>query len=155
MVDNRCEIGRDSLSMEECRHLEAEGAKNGLCNHMIECRARDVGPSRGKSHLMRAFGLSSAVMVLFAELSRAASSMPGETSPGTLYTITHLHPAAYIILFLIFALSLANLVFQGFVSLSSWPLSPIMAILQQVRSKAARKRRRRNPGGPKPLIQEL
>lgn len=145
MVDNRCEIGRDSLSMEECRHLEAEEAKNGLRNHMIECRPRFVEPSRGKNHFMRAFGLSSAVMVFSAELCRAASSMPGETSPGTFYTITHLHPVAYVILFLIFLLSLANLVSQGFISFSSWPLSPIVGILQQIWSISGKKMPAKKP----------
>lgn len=145
MVDNRCEIGRDSLSTEECRHLEAEGAKNGLRNHMIACRTRDVRPSRGKNHFMRAFGPSSAIMFFSAELCRAASSMPGETAPGTFYTITHLHPAAYVILFLIFLLSLANLVFQGFVSLSSWPLSSIVAILRQVGSITGKKNPTKKP----------
>ena len=48
-------------------------------------------------------------------LCPASPPIPGETQPGVIYMLTHLHPAAYFILFLIFLLSLANLAAQGFI----------------------------------------
>jgi hypothetical protein len=45
----------------------------------------------------------------------ATPVIPGETQPSVIYVLTHLHPAAYFILFLIFLLSLANLAARGFI----------------------------------------
>jgi hypothetical protein len=47
-------------------------------------------------------------------LCRANPPIPGETQSSVIYILTHLHPAAYLILFLIFLLSLANLAARGF-----------------------------------------
>jgi len=46
----------------------------------------------------------------------AAETMPGEDQAGLLFRLTHLHPAAYFVLFLVFVLSVANLVYQGKIS---------------------------------------
>ncbi len=45
----------------------------------------------------------------------AGPPIPGEAHSGAIYTLTHLHPVAYFILFLIFLLSLANLAVRGFI----------------------------------------
>ncbi|MBI5250161.1 MAG: hypothetical protein HY912_11765 [Desulfomonile tiedjei] len=92
------------------------------------------------------YSLLGSILFFFAE-SCLAASMPGESNPGILYTVTHLHPAAYLILFLIFVLSVANLVFQGFLSFSGWPLSFVAGLLREIplvrRTKGAAKRSRR------------
>lgn len=48
--------------------------------------------------------------------SAAASQIPGESRAGVLYAITHLHPIVYAILFIIVGLSVANLVYQGYLA---------------------------------------
>ena len=59
-------------------------------------------------------------------LCGANPPIPGETHSSVIYTLTHLHPAAYLILFLIFLLSVANLAAQGFVHIKyRWLLSVV------------------------------
>jgi len=43
----------------------------------------------------------------------AAAQVPGESQTGILYALTHLHPIAYIILFVIVVLAAVNLAYQG------------------------------------------
>ena len=101
----------------------------------------------GTNSLMRVCGLLIPILFFSAELCIAASSMPGESTPRIFYTITHLHPAAYLILFLIFLLSLANLVFQGFLSFSGWPFLQAVELLRKLPlaslKRGETKRRRR------------
>jgi hypothetical protein len=61
----------------------------------------------------------------------AGPPIPGESNAGWLYTITHLHPAAYFILFLIFVLSMLNLFLQGWISTSAWPISVVLDLIQR------------------------
>ena len=77
------------------------------------------------------------------------ATLPGETSPGFLYMITHLHPATYLILFLIFALSVVNLIFQRFITLSSRPLVIVSKLLMHLGQRKKSKRRPvADPGRP-------
>jgi hypothetical protein len=71
------------------------------------------------------------VALLLADVCAAASPIPGENNSGFFYTITHLHPAAYFILFLIFSLSVMNLIFQGWLSTRTWPISVAMQLLHR------------------------
>jgi len=48
-------------------------------------------------------------------LCLATTPIPGEIQSSVIYILTHLHPAAYFIFFLIFLLSLANLAARGFI----------------------------------------
>lgn len=85
---------------------------------------------------------------LWAGLSYSAT-LPGETSPGFLYMITHLHPATYLILFLIFALSAANLIFQRYITLSSRPLLIVSKLFMHLGQRKKMKRRpMADPGRP-------
>ncbi len=45
------------------------------------------------------------------------------------YTVTHLHPAGYAILALIFVLSVINLVVQGWISTNTWPISFVLRLI--------------------------
>ncbi len=68
--------------------------------------------TRGKSRVIFLILLLSSIS---PALCPASPPIPGETQPGVIYILTHLHPAAYFILFLIFLLSLANLAAHGFI----------------------------------------
>ncbi len=53
-----------------------------------------------------------------------AANIPITAPPRSFfYTITHLHPAAYVIFFIVFALSVLNLFAQGWLSFETGPLS--------------------------------
>ncbi|HMK34711.1 MAG TPA: carboxypeptidase-like regulatory domain-containing protein [Desulfomonilaceae bacterium] len=69
------------------------------------------------------------VMTLLPDLCFAAPPVAGENGMGIFYTVTHLHPAAYFILFLIFALSVTNLIFQGWITHSTWPISSALRLI--------------------------
>lgn len=79
--------------------------------------------SSGSQRILAA--LISSVLLLFLFYSDSFSSnslMPGEERSSLFYAITHLPLFAYGVLFLVFALSVANLVFQfRFVRGWSWP----------------------------------
>lgn len=68
---------------------------------------------------------------VFPELVEAATAIPGEAGAGFFYSITHMHPAAYVILFLIFVLSVLNLVFQGRLRPSSGPFKWLSTVLRK------------------------
>lgn len=59
----------------------------------------------------------------------AGPGAPGESSAGIFHAITHLPLGAYLILFFIFALSVANLIYQGRVAQSFRPFSMIRGLL--------------------------
>ncbi len=77
---------------------------------------RQSGPiGRGQSLRLPVGATLSAVVVAFSFplLCLAAAPIPGEEHVGILYTITHLHWAAYLILLIIFVLSVLNLIYQS------------------------------------------
>lgn len=49
----------------------------------------------------------------FTSIGLCAQSVPGEDHAGWFHTITHMHPLAYVVCFLIFALSIINIWFQS------------------------------------------
>ena len=55
----------------------------------------------------------SSILVLLASPATAAGQIPGEEQIGIFHTITHLHPVAYVILFLVFVLWVLTMVYQG------------------------------------------
>jgi hypothetical protein len=83
--------------------------------------------------------------LVFPGDSCASQAIPGEAQAGLFYTITHLHPAAYFILFLILLLSVANLIFQfGLTGL----LRPVWFLVSLVRGLSE------DHGGP-PVLRGL
>jgi hypothetical protein len=82
--------------------LVSSEKESGSCCPFLVFRA---GP--GKPALL--FPL---VFSLLPTVCAAASSVAGEGQYGVLFALTHLHPIAYFILFLIFVLSVVNLVLQ-------------------------------------------
>jgi hypothetical protein len=72
-----------------------------------------------------------AALLLMAGAAVASTSIPGENHSGFFHTITHLHAAAYFILFLIFVLSVMNLVFQGWISVRTWPISFVFRLFDR------------------------
>jgi len=70
-----------------------------------------------------------ATLLLPADLF-AGPTIPGEGQAGLFYTMTHLHPAAYFILFLVFVLSVANLVFQFGISRFTRPVSFVFSFFR-------------------------
>jgi hypothetical protein len=80
--------------------------------------------------LPQVMGLALALTAFAIENSWAAGpTAPGEQNGGILYALTHLPVAAYIILFLISALSVANLVYQARFSPSGRPLSTLWTLV--------------------------
>jgi len=75
--------------------------------------AREFAAPRATFFLVTSF---SCLVVLDAFLTGtvAAAQVPGEARAGILYAITHLHPLAYVILFIVFVLSVVNLAYQGY-----------------------------------------
>jgi hypothetical protein len=63
------------------------------------------------------------------DLSAAAAPIPGEGSAGILYSVTHLHPAVYLVLFIILVLSVVNLVVQGWIRLPGLSLGRLGHLL--------------------------
>jgi hypothetical protein len=63
------------------------------------------------------------VSFLAPDLCAAAPRIPGEDGSGFLYALTHLHPVAYLILLLVFILSVLNLLCQGLLHPHAWPTS--------------------------------
>ncbi|MDQ7782795.1 MAG: carboxypeptidase-like regulatory domain-containing protein [Desulfomonilaceae bacterium] len=61
----------------------------------------------------------------------AGPPMPGEEPTGLFHTITHLHPAAYVLLFLVFVLSVINLVFQFGVSNFMRPVASLFSFVRR------------------------
>ncbi len=61
----------------------------------------------------------------------AQQRIPGEGQTGLIYTVTHLHPAAYVILFLVFLLSAANLVVQFGLARLVRPVTSLVSIFRR------------------------
>ncbi|MEW6531581.1 MAG: carboxypeptidase-like regulatory domain-containing protein [Thermodesulfobacteriota bacterium] len=79
-----------------------------------------------RSHERAFVGLALLVCLIsfFApDLCAAAPKIPGEEGSGFLYALTHLHPVAYLILLLVFILSVLNLLYQGLLHPHAWPTS--------------------------------
>ena len=66
----------------------------------------------------------------------AAGPVPGEDQAGLLYRCTHLHPAAYVILFLIFILSMANLIYQGKISGDNGLIRLLLSLFRKSRTRS-------------------
>lgn len=79
----------------------------------------------------RAICLMLAVTVLFPRELIAGTAIPGEDHGGIFYTVTHLHPAAYFILFLIVLLSAANLVFHRGMTTLLWPVPVLLSFIRR------------------------
>jgi hypothetical protein len=88
----------------------------------------------------------------------AASPIPGEIQTGFIYTITHLHPAAYFILFFIFLVSLANLAARGWIPIQfNWSLRVFdflgkfeKTVLSTVKVQEFKRKKRRAPSSGPP-----
>ena len=73
-------------------------------------------------------------MVLAVCPCAASGQAPGEDQAGLLYRCTHLHPAAYLILFLIFILSVANLAYQGKISRDNILIRLVLSFFRKSRT---------------------
>ncbi len=72
------------------------------------------------------------INVCIPDLSSAWQPIPGEGRNNIFYIITHLHPFAYLILFLVLALSVLNLVYQGRASVASSSSSSIHSLRRRI-----------------------
>ncbi|MGB6064228.1 MAG: carboxypeptidase-like regulatory domain-containing protein [Desulfomonilaceae bacterium] len=70
------------------------------------------------------------------DLCQAAPTIPGEGRHGLFYVVTHLHPVAYVILFLVAVLSIINLFVQGWLPLKTLHSLSFMALPHRLRRKA-------------------
>ncbi len=81
------------------------------------CLFRDLKAGRG------AVGLFLLLVTFLCAPVCHAVDLADEGPLGLLYAVTHLHPIAYLILFLIFVLSVVNLASRGVISGRRWPIS--------------------------------
>lgn len=96
-------------------------------------------------------GSASFMASLFAsELFAGPEKLSSDSQTGLLYTITHLHPAAYFILFLIAVLSAMNLFLQGRISGGSSVFSSIRLIFGWGQKRDRETFWLKGPVGPKP-----
>jgi len=96
-------------------------------------KGQRVTPSRQLHCIVWAFALA-----LAAESSWAAGpGLPGESSGGVFYTITHLPLGAYLILSFILLLSLANLMYQFGIAHSFRPGSVLRGLLGRGESQSS------------------
>ncbi len=82
----------------------------------------------------------SSIAYLLPGASIAAGQIPGEEQIGVFRTITHLHPAAYVILLFVFFLSVLNLIYQGWLSQGAWSLAGALALRRSLTGKGLVKR---------------
>ncbi|MEJ2716760.1 MAG: carboxypeptidase-like regulatory domain-containing protein [Deltaproteobacteria bacterium] len=93
------------------------------------------------------------LMALMPGICLALEGNLGDEQAGIFYTITHLHPATYIVLFLIFVLSVANLIYQGWLPGSRRSFSGLMDLRSKLASTGSdlrnslRRARRPHRGG--------
>lgn len=78
----------------------------------------------------------SAILLVFclgatAEAWSAGGAIPGEDGVGLFYAVTHMHAAAYVLLFFVFLLSLANLLVQYGAGMFRRPISSIISIVRK------------------------
>jgi hypothetical protein len=85
------------------------------------------------------------VTALWAPICDAATDLADDNPAGFLYALTHLHPIAYLILLLIFVLSVVNLASQGLISSKRWPISLLRDRWRKIGKKVFA---RRTAGGP-------
>jgi len=81
--------------------------------------------------ICRQGGLLLLLTLCGVNLCQAEAAMQAGPRVGLLFAVTHLHPLAYFILFLIVMLSVANLFVQGWLSRESWPLNRIFSVLSR------------------------
>jgi hypothetical protein len=111
--------------------------------------------------ILNAIGIRFLIFVgvmLFASVlpdSGMSSVGPIDQPSGIFHNLTHLHPIAYVILTIIFLLSVLNLVFQGFITSETWPIPVIMFYLEKrggLESRGIRglNKQKKKPGSVKP-----
>ncbi len=153
----------ETLQVEPCKPEGAADRVSIVCRTpKLSCTSgRDVARLHWSAYRLAQF--SRVISFIFA-LSRisstqcwAAPPIPGEIHPGFVYTVTHLHPAAYFVLFLISMLSLANLAARGWIPIQfQWPLRVFgflgefeKTILRTVKVQDFKRKKRRAPtSGP-------
>jgi hypothetical protein len=121
--------GGSKKTMEERNSLNGQNSSRSV-ECFLDRLMRHLRQSIGKACFQRYASIggaarTSAIVLFFLlvalpifqagalDLCHAADTIPGESKAGFFYTITHLHPAAYFILFLTFVLSVVNLIYQA------------------------------------------
>jgi hypothetical protein len=116
---------------------EREQAGRGLYNSMKTPKSQFLEQATLLGYVLRRIGGHVLVLrftALFLTLgvvtsAEAAQPTGAVDQVGWYYAVTHMHPAAYFLLFLIFLLSVVNLGFQGWFSVQRWPFAWIMGLL--------------------------
>jgi hypothetical protein len=123
--------------------LKPKGVRAGVAPLLINRRTESLGFNerlRGlasylwlKTHATYAFRLliAGAFTQICAPNFHAYALAPGEGENGVVFTLTHLHPAAYLILFFILVLSVLNLVVQGWISVDRFSISALKRYLRR------------------------
>jgi hypothetical protein len=88
-----------------------------------------------------------AIALFASELFAGPETVSGHSQTGLLYAITHLHPAAYFILFLVAVLSAVNLFFQARLSGGVSALPGLRLLLGRVQRRKAESSWTRGPLG--------
>ena len=123
--------------------LKPKRVQAGVAPLQINCWGKSLTLNKGLKGLALCAKLNSQAAYAFKVLSAAAvmqiclssshahALAPGEGQNGVIFTITHLHPAAYLILFFILVLSVLNLVVQGWISFDSMSLSALRRLVRR------------------------
>jgi len=80
-------------------------------------------PCAASGRALVSLALASCLTSFLAPELFAAQKIPGEEGSGLLYALTNLHPVAYVILVLVFILSVLNLLLQDLLHPETWPSS--------------------------------
>lgn len=116
-------------SGRECRQL---------CDAMDDTLTPMVVP--GPHNSLRLIGGVPTCLILFVcvpDVCFAAQTVPGEARTGFLFTLTHLHPVIYLILGIIFVLSVINFIAQGWISGSKSPFLVLFDLWGRIRGGTA------------------
>ncbi len=132
-----CGLSRTSRSTESIRAARKESAWR---------RATHI--TADSSHICRLATLLLLLSLSGVSVCHAADAAHWGPHVGLLYAVTHLHPLAYFILFLIVVLSVANLFVQGWISPESWPLNRILSLMSRTASLPFGKTFAKNPTRP-------
>jgi hypothetical protein len=110
------------LSRTSTSH-ESRGTAQGksACQGAI----RAAADFRGSLHLC---ALLSTLILGAGSVCHAGAPVPTDAHVGLFYAVTHLNPLAYVLLFLIVVLSVANLVVQGWLSRETWPFNRVFPV---------------------------
>ncbi|MFC1835031.1 carboxypeptidase-like regulatory domain-containing protein [Thermodesulfobacteriota bacterium] len=121
---SKCGVARDFISLMKQPEMCSEWCMRGWTGRRYE---RYLGMFFQISYLLAVWFIASWA---FPTDTWAGTKIPGEDGPGLFYTITHLHPAAYLILFFIFVLSVVNLIYGGHITPRFWPFSKLTSLLR-------------------------